>query len=101
MQFRATQNDFTLILCPLSIGQAEEQNVGEFIDFSSIMDGARAKSGDCQLATAQSIAVLGRTLCSLIQVLISPTKHILLQFLQHGEGHFDYLGNYLWSLMIT
>lgn len=51
MQFRATQNDFTLILCPLSIGEAEEQNVGRFIDFSSIE--SRATSGDCQLATAQ------------------------------------------------
>lgn len=53
MQFRTTQNDFTLILCPLSIEEAEKQNVGDFIDFSSILDGSRATSGDCQLATAQ------------------------------------------------
>ena len=47
MQYRRTENDFTLRLTPVSIGDSESMyNVTEFVDPTVIEEGARATAGD-------------------------------------------------------
>ena len=44
-QFRQNQNPFTVLLCPVSIGEAENRGVGIFFDSDYIDEFSRATPG--------------------------------------------------------